>query len=111
MKRIKVAQNRFLTLFRLESEHGTTTSFELVRRFTKPQRSLAVFKADQPKKALDAFTTITFVLKTKGLLIWSKTLKRILERSDDLSAGNRRYMRRFRTRKAKRKTPTNPILR
>ena len=59
MKRIKTAQNRFLKLYKTETDYGTTAAFEITPSTDHPNPMIAVFRADAQFPAQGAFERLT----------------------------------------------------
>jgi len=66
MKRIKVATNRFLSLYRTETDCGTTAAFEITRSTDHPNPMIATFRPDAQFPAQRAVKQLTDAMTHYG---------------------------------------------
>ena len=86
MKRIKIAQNRFVRLWRTETDTGHTIGFELTKPPLHHPPLLASFRPDQWKNAARAFLIVSDALRLTGLPRDKRRVTGWLNRSSDFSA-------------------------
>jgi hypothetical protein len=99
MKRIKIAHNRFLKLYRTESDLGAPIAYEIIRK--SPRNPIASsFKATTELFARQAFDRLTAAAQTIGPRL-SKSLVRKLVTGQAILQPGRAVM--SRSRRARRK--------
>ena len=86
MKRIKLATNQFLSLYRTETDAGQITSFELYRDQTYGRVPfIAAFSSTRKTQAFIAWEVCSDALRISPTLT-NRKLRIIIDRSSDLAA-------------------------
>jgi hypothetical protein len=105
MKRIKIAQNRFLSLYQTLTNYGQIAQFEIARSTSHPNPLITVFNANAYPIAQHAFELLTNARTLIGPSLSRQSMLRILT-GQALFGPVRRKAAKAKKRAKKRSNPT-----